>query len=104
MSWDGIVAGAYHGQVHKLTIKDKDAGTAIDVSGYTTGQEMILYDPENNSTTVTAAFDSDGSDGVIKYTRTTTDIHKGGNWAVRAVVESATAKLPSLKLYFDVED
>ena len=102
MSWDKIVAGDY-GQLCKLTITDPDTGAAADVSGYTTTQEMIFYDPDGNSTAVTAAFDSNGSDGLIKYTLADGIIDEGGTWGVRAVVASGSAKLSSEKLLFKVE-
>lgn len=92
MSFDSIVNGDY-GQVAKLTFIDVDTSAAADISSYSTSQDMIFTDPSGNETTKGAAFDSDGSDGVIKYTTETGLIDESGNWHVRGKVASGTAVL-----------
>lgn len=92
MSWDYIVSGDY-GQVGKITFIDVDTDAAADISGYSTTIQMILTDPDGNAATKTAAFDSDGTDGIIKYTIASGDFDEGGNWQVRGVVKSASATL-----------
>ncbi len=92
MSWDKIVKDDY-GQVGKLTFIDVDTNAAADISAYTTAQQMILTDPEGNAAIVTAAFDSDGSDGIIKYTIQSGDIDATGNWTVRGRVTTGSAQL-----------
>ena len=102
MSLDKIQIGDY-GQVIKLTMIDVDTDAAADVSGYTSSQAMIFQDPSRNATSVTAAFDSDGSDGVVKYTLAQNLIDEQGRWSVRARVASGSARLTSEPEYFDVE-
>lgn len=82
MSLDNIVAGDY-GQIIKLTFIDVDTDEAADISGYNDTQHMLLKDPAGNEAPLTAAFDSDGSDGIIKYTVADGDIDEGGIWKIR---------------------
>ena len=92
MSWDYIIAGDY-GQVGKLTFIDVDTNAAANISSYTTTIQMLFTSPTGVTTTKTATFDSDGTDGVIKYTLTNTDITVGGNWKVRGRVAGAASRL-----------
>jgi hypothetical protein len=101
MTWDGIVAGDY-GQVGKLTLKDIDTDSGANISGYSNTIQVILTDPDGNAATKTAAFDSDGSDGIIKYTLANGDIDESGNWSVRGKVASGTAVLTSSQHTFYV--
>ena len=102
MSMEGLVAGNF-GQVVTLTVNDVDTNAAADISGYTTAQQMIFKDPDGNEATETAAFDSDGSDGLVTYTLTDGDIDEGGTWNVRVKVTSGSAELKSRWLEFFVE-
>ena len=101
MSLDDIVAGDY-GQVMELTVTDTDADAdaAADVSSYTTSQEIILTDPDGNAATETAAFDSDGSDGLVTYTVADGDIDEAGYWKIRVVLTSAAAVLSTVEETF----
>lgn len=101
MSWDNIVDGDY-GQTVQLTVLDTDTDTAADASAYTESQEMIFKDPLGAETTKTAAFEGDGSDGVVEYALANGDIDKAGLWQARAVVKSGSAKLSSTWLQFKV--
>jgi hypothetical protein len=101
MSWDYIIAGDY-GQVGKLTFTDVDTLSAADISSYTTAQQMILRDPDGNEATKTAAFDSDGSDGIIKYTLADGDIDEPGMWLVRGRVTTGSAQLTTEWHEFEV--
>ena len=103
MSWDGIIAGDY-GQVCQLTVNDIDTNAAANISGYSTSQEYLLTDPGGNTATLTAAFDSDGSDGLLAYTLAEGVIDESGKWVVRAKVTSGSAVLTSKKHKFDVLD
>ena len=95
MSLDKITAEDY-GQVLTVTIKDVDTGAAADVSGYTTAQQVFLRDPNDTvSSALTAAFATDGSDGVITYTLADGDIDEDGMWHICARVSSAGAVLTS---------
>ena len=95
MSLDKITAEDY-GQVLTITIKDTDTDAAADVSAYTTAQQVFLKDPGGNvSAALTAAFDSDGSDGVVVYTIADGDIDEQGLWQMCARVTSGAAVLTS---------
>lgn len=101
MSLEDIIAGDY-GQTIQLTVLDVDTNAAADLSGYTTSQLIILRDPDGNEASKTAAFTTDGSDGVVEYTLVEDDIDEEGNWRARVQVTSATAKLTSLWSPFTV--
>lgn len=95
MSLEYIVAGDY-GQTLQLTVLDVDTNAAADLSGYTSSQIIILRDPGGNEASKTAAFGSDGSDGVVEYTLVEDDIDEEGNWRARVRVTSGSAKLTSV--------
>lgn len=95
MSLDKITAEDY-GQILTITIIDTDTNAAADVSSYTTAQQVFLKDPDENiSAAKVAAFDTDGSDGVITYTLASGDIDEPGLWHICARVTSGTAVLTS---------
>ena len=91
MSLGSIIAGDY-GQVIKLTFLDVDTGLAADISGYTTSKTMVFTSPAGVVTSKTATFDTDGLDGVIKYTVEASFL-TAGNWKVRGRVASGAAVL-----------
>lgn len=101
MSLDKIVNGDY-GQTVVITFNDVDTSAAADISGYTTAQQMIFTNPSGSATTKTAAFVTDGSDGQITYTLVDGDIDAAGNWKVRGVVTSGSAKLSTEEETFNV--
>lgn len=101
MSLEYIVAGDY-GQTLQLTVLDVDTNAAADLSGYTSSQLVILRDPDGNEASKSAAFGSDGSDGVVEYTLVDGDIDEEGGWRARVLVTSADAKLTSVWHHFTV--
>jgi hypothetical protein len=101
MSFDNIVANDY-GQVAKLTFIDTDTDAAANISSYSTTIQMIFTGPSGTSTTKTATFDSDGSDGIIKYTIEQSLIDAAGDWQVRGKVASASAVLTTAEHNFEV--
>lgn len=101
MSFTDIVVDDY-GQVMKLTFIDVDTSAAADISTYSSTIQMIFTDPSGTSTAKTAAFDSDGSDGIIKYTVDESFIDTVGYWTVRGRVTSGTAKLTTVPHRFEV--
>jgi len=102
MSLDRITSEDY-GQILTITIKDTDTDAAADVSSYTTAQHVFFRDPDGNlSSAKTAAFDTDGSDGVVTYTLASGDIDEPGRWEVCARVTSGTAVLTSEWKVFQV--
>ena len=106
MSFDGIVVGNY-GQVAKLTVLDVDTDAAADLSAYATTQHMVIKDPDGNEATVTAAWDDDGTDGVVAYTLAENDIDVAGMWHIKAkavLTGESAAILYSLWHSFEVSD
>lgn len=103
MSLDKIQAGDYGAEI-QLTILDIDTGSAADLSSYTTAQEMIFEDPDGVETTKTAAFATDGSDGVVAYTVQDGDIDQAGVWRVRPRVKSGSSQLTGEWVRFAVEE
>ena len=78
-------------------------GTAVDISSYTT-KEFFLVDPAGAASTAkTAIFDSDGTDGKLKYTILTTEIDTSGNWNVFARIAKTGSELTSDPLEFRVK-
>ena len=95
MSLDRITSEDY-GQTLTITIIDTDTETAADISAYTTAKQVFLRDPSGNvSAALTAAFETDGSDGVITYTLANGNIDEPGMWHICARVTSGTAVLTS---------
>ncbi len=101
MSLDKIVNGDY-GQTVELTFVDVDTGNAANISSYTTAKQMIFTSPSGTASTKTAAFKTDGSDGIITYTLISGDINSAGNWTVRGVVTTGSAKLSTEEHKFTV--
>ena len=100
MSWNNIQVDDY-GWVGKLTLKQD--GTAVDISSYTTLQ-FILTNPVEVATVKTAAFDSDGTDGVLKYTIADGDIDTVGNWRVQARISKVGSEITSDSIRFIVQE
>ena len=98
MAWENIHVDDF-GWVGNLTIKQD--GVAVDVSSYTTLQ-FVFESPSGVDSTETAAFDSDGTDGVITYTVQDGDIDEVGIWKVSARVAKTGAELTSDPLLFEV--
>lgn len=99
MSWSDIHVGDY-GSVGKLTVTED--GTAVDVSGYTMLQ-YIFTKPDGTTATKTAAFDTDGTNGVLAYTIEDGLFDTAGVWKVRARVAATGVSLLSDELFFLVE-
>lgn len=92
MSFKSIIVGDY-GQIAKITFIDVDTAAAADISPYSTIQQMIFTDPSGIVTVKDADFDSDGSDGIIKYTIEPGLLEQPGAWEVRGRVQNGAAKL-----------
>lgn len=100
MTWENIHVDDY-GWVGKLRIV-QDA-VVQDISSYTTRQ-FIFRTPSNTIKTKTATFDTDGTDGVLKYTVEDGVIDECGNWRVQARISKTGAVLTSAWIKFYVED
>ena len=101
MSFKNIVKDDF-GQPAKITFKDVDTDAAADISGYSSTIQMIFTKPDGTSVTKTAAFDSDGSDGVIAYTVESGVFDTAGHWLVRGRVASGSATLTTVEHSFRV--
>lgn len=88
------------GTIFRLTITDTD-GTAIDVSTATV-KYIYFQDPSGNKSQETAAFTTDGSDGIIQYTTVDGDIDEVGTWMVQGYVETSLGKFWTEKDSFKV--
>ena len=94
------VHNADEGTIFRLTITDT-AGTAIDVS--TASTKFIYFkDPSGNKVQKSAAFYTDGSDGIIQYTTQAGDIDEEGTWQVQGYVETSLGKFFTEKSSFKV--
>lgn len=102
MTLSHIVAGDY-GQVLTLTVTDVDTEVAADISTYAVSQQMQFKNPSGSIVTRTAAFVTDGTDGLIKYTTVVADFPVPGTWHIRCVLTSSGARLCSAWVEFDVE-
>ena len=101
MSLKYIVVDDY-GQVMKITFIDVDTSAAADISTYSSTIQMIFTDPSGTSTAKTATFDTDGTDGVIKYTVDQSFIDTVGYWTVRGRVAAGSAQLTTVPESFEV--
>ena len=100
MSWDNIHVDDF-GWVAKLTVQQD--GTAVDISSFTT-LEYILRDADGNETTKIVSFDSDGTDGKLKYVILTGDIDSVGSWYVQMRLKKTNVELTSKEHGFSVEE
>lgn len=101
MSFDNIVVDDY-GQIAKITFIDVDTDAAADISSYSTSQKFIFTKPTGSSVEKTGDFDTDGTDGVIKYTIDSDLFDTSGPWTVRGQVASGTALLSTVRHRFYV--
>ena len=88
------------GTIFRLTITDT-AGTASDVSTAST-KYIYFQDPDGTKTQKTAAFYTDGKDGIIQYTTIAGDIDQVGTWQVQGYVETSLGKFFTEKSSFKV--
>jgi len=101
MSLVGIHVDDY-GYNLELTVNDKDTGSALDISTYTT-LRYLLRDPAGATTTKTAAFKTNGTDGVLTYTIADGDIDQTGRWRIQAQIVTGSSVLTSDEVVFTVQ-
>lgn len=89
------------GTTFQATIKE---GTAIVNLATATAVEIRFTSPGGIKTTKTASLATDGTDGVIEYTRLAGDITRKGRWSYIGIATfSATEKYHSVEpTLFDV--
>ncbi len=73
------------GTVFRLAIKDPDSGLPVPIQSATV-REIIFRPPYDQEFTRPAAFNTDGSDGVLKYVSTAQDFTVPGEWRYQAHV------------------
>jgi len=99
MSWENIHVGDY-GWVGKLTIVQDEVVVPIETYS---GFSFIFTDPLGETSTKTAAFDTDGTDGTLKYQVEEGVIDMAGNWQVQARISKVGVLLTSDPLEFYAE-
>lgn len=84
------------GTVIMTTINDCVSGTSspLDVSG-AVSVSLVLKSPSGISSTKLAVFDTDGSDGKVKYTTISGDLNEIGTWRMQAVVNFTASSFRS---------
>lgn len=88
------------GTAFELTIVDTN-GATIDVSTATV-KYIYFSDPTGTRMKKTAAFKTDGSDGIITYTTVDGDIDEVGTWQVQGYIETLLGKFYTEKSSFRV--
>jgi hypothetical protein len=88
------------GTIFRLTITDT-AGTAIDVSTAVT-KYIYFQEPDGTKIQKTAAFYTNGTDGIIQYTTVSGDIDLVGTWMVQGYIETSLGKFWTEKDSFKV--
>jgi hypothetical protein len=105
MSYENIINGNF-GWVAKVTFYEVDEDgvwTAKDISDYTTKQ-LLFVDPDDASTTKTALFHTDGTDGILRYVTISGDIDQAGEWQVFGRILKTGASITSEPVSFTVGD
>jgi hypothetical protein len=72
------------GTVFRLTVRDQD-GVIVDLSA-ATSKTLAFGRPDGTSFSRTAAFLTDGTDGIIQYTTSGSDLDQVGPWLVEGHV------------------
>jgi hypothetical protein len=80
-----------------------EADLGADVSD-ATGITFYLEKPDGTVTSATGAFLTDGNDGLVKLTTTTSMLTPEGDWKIQVKITTATASLPSHVREFTVKE
>ena len=82
-----------------------DDGSAVDISS-ASSIRMIIKKPDQTSSTKTASFNTDGTDGKMKYVTVSGDIDQVGNYKLqgKVVIGSATyySSVSTFKVYCNI--
>ena len=94
------------GTVFEVTVKDN--GIVVDVSSVSVKQIKFLR-PDGTINTQTAAFKTNGTDGIITYTAVSGDLNASGVWRAQAYIEWAAgwkghSDMIPFKVYDNVAD
>lgn len=78
----------------------KNSGTTVDVSGAntTTSRRFLFKKPTGSTTSQTASFVTDGTDGQVAFTTTSGFLDTAGDWRLQAkiILNSATTNYSSI--------
>jgi len=91
----------YIGLILRPTIKDED-DVVVNVSTATTKQ-IKLEKPDGTQIAKTAAFYTNGSDGIIQYTTIAADIDQVGRWKAQGYIVTPTRTFGTSIHTFDVK-
>lgn len=75
---ENVVVGNFGNKI-VITLQNS-AGTAVDISGYTGTNIVNFRKPDGTTQQFTLAFDSDGTDGKVKFTPASGEIDLKGAW------------------------
>ena len=90
------------GFIFRATLIDT-SGEPINISTATV-KKIIFRNPSNAVEIVDAVFDSDGSDGKLKYTTVAGDIDEPGQWDIQGYVVMSSLRNYSAIANFQVND
>ena len=89
------------GTVIEITLEN--CGVPADISGAST-IEVHLHTPSDVTKTKTGVLKTDGTDGIIQYTTTATDLNSAGIWTIQAHIITPSGEWHSSKQEFEVHD
>lgn len=88
-----------YGTVFEITVKEN--GQVIDLSA-ATAIVFIFNKPDSSQITRTAAFKTDGTDGIVKTTIQSGDFLQVGSWSVQIKVTFTYGEWRTTKIVFNV--
>ena len=101
MSLEHIVNRTF-GQAIEITVEEDDV--AEDISSFTSTLQIILKAPSSKIVTKTAAFKTDGTDGIVTATLADGDIDEDGEWKIQARLTKSGADIRTVPTTFTVNE
>ncbi len=98
------------GTILRITVKDEnDAVVDISAAVGAGAKQLYFEKPETNSTVIKdAEFDSDGTDGKLKYTVVVDDLDEQGTWKIQAKIDlgggSWRSDVGTFEVYKNIEE
>lgn len=89
------------GTIFRVTLYD---GTSVVDLSSATEKLLVFQKPNRDSVAQTAAFYTDGTDGILQYQTVTDDLDMSGAWSIQAVVTLSSGKWSSSVGTFTVYD
>lgn len=100
---DTIIHVGDVGTIFRLTIVENDGTTVVPVQTATV-KKILFKKSDGTKVSKTAAFYTDGSDGIIQYTGLAGEIDKAGVWYMQGYVEMPSGKFYSETVRFVVHE